>query len=161
MITDDKNICLFVFAADCVPILMFDPVKKVIAAIHSGWAGTVKKIACETVFAMQKNFGSNIDDIVVGIGPSISPENYEVGQNVVDEVLKSFGTTEKYMFKNTETGKFHFDIWYTNKKMLLDVGIKEKNIEVGELCTFAEDDLFFSARRDEPTGRFGAGITLI
>ena len=160
MICNEPGICLFLFAADCVPILFFDPVTKVIGAAHSGWGGTVKKIAQKTILEMEVNYGCRPENILVGIGPSISVENYEVGENVIEAVIKAFGTTEKYMTKNPKTGKMHFDMWFTNKKMLTDIGVKEENIEISNLCTFDKPELFFSARRDEPTGRFGAGIFL-
>ena len=160
MITDKENVCLFVFAADCVPILLYDSENKIIAAVHSGWQGTVKKIVQKTILLMQDKFGTKPANIIAGIGPSISVKNYEVGQNVIDAVIESFGTTEKYMKFNSVTKKYHFDLWFTNKLLLTELGVPEKNIEISGLCTFANSDKYFSARKDEPTGRFGAGIML-
>jgi YfiH family protein len=160
MISNESSVCLFLFAADCVPILFYDPVQHAIGAAHSGWGGTVKKIACETIFAMQHHFNSRPQDILVGIGPSISVKNYEVGDNVTQAVLKAFGTTDNLMIRNAQTGKMHFDLWQTNKQMLMEIGVKNENIEISGLCTFGNPELFFSARKDEPTGRFGAGIMI-
>jgi YfiH family protein len=159
MITDRPGICLFLFAADCVPVICFDPVKKVIGAAHSGWKGTVKKIAVKTVELMHTSFSCNFNDILIGIGPSITVDNYEVGQNVVDAVLEAFGTTEGYMRLNDKTGNYHFDLQYAVSKQLTDIGIKQNNIELSDLCTYDRQDLFFSARKNN-TGRFGAGIML-
>jgi hypothetical protein len=160
MICNEPGICLFLFAGDCVPILFFDPKQKVIGAAHSGWGGTVKKVAQKTVRAMQENFGCRAEDILAGIGPSIGVKNYEVGDNVTQAVEKAFGTTENYMIQNSKTGKMHFDLWQTNKMMLTEIGLKSENIEISGLCTFDNPNLFFSARCDDPTGRFGAGIFL-
>jgi YfiH family protein len=161
MITNKQGICLFTFAADCVPILFYDSVNQAIGVAHAGWKGTVKKIARETVLSMQKKFKSKQKDIFVGIGPSISVKNYEVGENVVEEVKNAFGTTDNYMIFNKQTNKFHFDLWYTNTKILTDSGIPKENIELSNLCTLDNSDLFFSARKEENTGRFGAGIYLL
>ena len=160
MITNEIGICLFLFGADCVPILFYDPIKQVIGAAHSGWQGTVKKIAKSVVTKMTETYNSNPKDIIVGIGPSISMKNYEVGNNVTEAVLAAFGTTNGFMQLNEKTGKMHFDMWTTCKKTLIKAGVLENNIEISELCTFENKELFFSARRDEPSGRFGAGIML-
>ena len=92
MITNIPNICLFLFAADCVPILFYDTKNHVIGAAHSGWKGTVKKIAQKTVLNMQEVYNSSLNDIIVGIGPSISVKNYEIGKNVLDAGKKAFET---------------------------------------------------------------------
>lgn len=160
MITDKKNICLFLFAADCMPILFYDTKKQVIAVTHSGWKGTVLKIAQKTVSEMIKIYKSNPEDIIAGIGPSISVKNYEVGKNVVEAVEKAFGTKENYLQFNQNTKKYHFDLWYTAKKQLIEVGIPDKNIELSKHCTFEDNDIFFSARQKN-TGRFSAGIMLV
>ncbi len=160
MITNKKNICLFLFAADCMPILFYDYKKNVIGAAHSGWKGTVLKIAQKTVLKMESEFNSDLKDIIVGIGPSISVRNYEIGENVVKEVEKAFGTKKRYLKFNKNTQKYHFDLWFAAKDQLLEVGIPKNNIEISGYCTFNNNDLFFSARKNN-TGRFGAGIMLI
>ncbi|MCF6366216.1 MAG: peptidoglycan editing factor PgeF [Bacteroidales bacterium] len=159
MLTNIPGICLFLFAADCVPILFYDRKNKVIGAAHAGWQGTVKKIARKTVLKMQEEYNSSVNDIIIGIGPSISVKNYEIGENVLNEGEKAFGTIENYFQFNKNTGKYHFDLWYANKQQLIEVGIKSENIEISELCTFDNPDIFFSARKKD-TGRFGAGIML-
>ncbi|MCD6557186.1 MAG: peptidoglycan editing factor PgeF [Bacteroidales bacterium] len=160
MITDKKNICLFLFAADCMPILFFDTKKHIIGVAHSGWKGTVSKIAQKTVIKMNEVFNSDFKDILVGIGPSISVKHYETGKNVVSEVEKAFGIKNNFLKFNTKTNKYHFDLWYSAKYQLTEIGIPETNIEFSEFCTFENNDLFFSARQKN-TGRFGAGIMLI
>ncbi len=160
LITDKKNICLFLFVADCMTILFFDTKKKVIAAAHSGWKGTVLKIAQKTALKMIKEYNSSPADIIVGIGPSISVKKYEVGENVVTEVEKAFGTKENYLHYNSNSKKFHFNLLYAAEQQLADIGIPPENIELPDFCTFENNDLFFSARKKN-TGRFGAGIMLL
>ncbi len=159
MITNKPNICLFLFAADCVPILFYDSNKHIIGAAHSGWQGTVKKIAQKTALKMQEVYNSSLKDIIVSIGPSISLKNYEIGENVLTAGKNAFGTIEDYFFYNKKSGKYHFDLWYANKQQLIDIGLIESKIEISNMCTFDRSDIFFSARKNN-TGRFAAGIML-
>ncbi len=162
LITNQKGICLFVFSADCVPVLLFDFEKNVVSAIHAGWRGTVKKIVEKTVKCMINKFRCNPKNIIAGIGPSISVENYEVGSEVVNSVVEAFGTTKKFLIKNNQTNKYHFNQWYANEYQLLKSGIPNSNIEISNLCTFKNSNYFYSSRKNKGvTGRFGAGITLI
>jgi len=161
MVTNIPDTCLFVMGADCVPLLFFDPAKKVIGAAHAGWRGTLKKIAVETILKMIETYGCNPADIEVGIGPSIGECCYTVGSEVIDEVLRVFGTTNNFIgFENKESVA-RFDLWYANKYQLMEVGVKEKNIEISGLCTQCNSNDFFSSRAGKGiTGRFGAGIML-
>lgn len=161
MITNIPEICLFVMGADCVPLLFHDPVKKVIGAAHAGWRGTVKKIAIETITKMCEIFGCQVSNIQVGIGPSIGPCCYQVGAEVIDEVLRSFGSTDKFIHFTDSDSSAIFDLWYTNKYQLMEAGVKEENIEIAGVCTCCNSDDFFSSRAGKGiTGRFGAGIML-
>lgn len=161
-ITALPGICLMVMVADCVPVLLFDPVKRVSAVIHAGWRGTVHKITSNTILAMVEHFGCDPADILAGIGPSIGPCCYEVGEDVTDFVAQSFGTTEGYLIKKNLTSRPHFDLWYANHKQLTDSGVKPENIETSELCTRCHSDIFFSSRASAGvTGRFAAGIYIL
>jgi len=161
MITNIPDICLFVMGADCVPLLFFDPVQKVIGATHAGWRGTVQKIGIETVQLMVNTYNCSLDNIMVGIGPSIGNCCYNVGGEVIDEVLRTFGTTDHFINFNNETAEAHFDLWYANKYQLKEIGIKDENIEISGLCTKCNSHTFFSSRAGNGvTGRFGAGIML-
>jgi YfiH family protein len=161
MVTNVPEICLFVMSADCVPLLFYDPIKKVIGAAHAGWRGTVKKIALETLKKMSEIYGSNVSDVNVGIGPSIGPCCYHVGAEVITEVMQSFGTTEKYIQFSHSDSTAILDLWNTNKFQLMDAGVKEENIEIAGICTCCNQDDFFSSRAGKGiTGRFGAGIML-
>ncbi|OJJ17674.1 hypothetical protein BKI52_27825 [marine bacterium AO1-C] len=161
IITQSRDVCLIVLSADCVGVLFYDPVKQVIGAAHSGWRGTVKKIAAKTVEAMQANYGSRPQDILVGLGPGISPEVYEVGSEVVEEVEKAYGSIFQYVAYPNYTQKPHFNIWEAIRQSLIDTGVSAKNIITSGLCSYRNPSLFFSHRRDEgKTGRFATGIML-
>jgi YfiH family protein len=161
-ITNLPGICLMVMVADCVPVLLFDPVKRVIAVIHAGWRGTVQHITSNTIKVMIDRFGSNPADILAGIGPSIGPCCYEVGEEVKTVVHESFGTTEGYLVSQPHSEKPYFDLWYANQKQLTNLGVKPENIETAQLCTKCNQQIFFSSRADKGvTGRFAAGIFLV
>ncbi len=160
MITNEKNICLMVMGADCVPILFYDPINQIIGGAHAGWRGTAKGIAIETVLMMKKHFGCNPNDILVGIGPSIGPENYEVDMPVYKAFAEAFSYSYEFFKPGKIEGKFMLDLWKANKMQLLSAGIKEENIEISNICTFKNNDQFFSARKGD-IGRFAAGIMII
>jgi hypothetical protein len=161
MISNLPDIYPVVMAADCVPILIYDPINKATGAIHSGWRGTVKKILLLTLKAMQTHYGTQPSEVWIGIGPCIKAEVFEVGDEVVQEVKKAFGTEEGYLMENPTTGRKHFDLIYANWQMLWQAGVPDEQIEVMPFCTFQNPDLCFSARRDGiKTGRFGATIGL-
>ncbi len=162
MVSNTPDIYPVVMAADCVPILIYDPKHRAVGAVHSGWRGTVQKIILETLKTMHTLYDTSPKDIYVGIGPCIKAEVYEVGEEVVQAVKKSFGTEDDYLMENPSTGRKHFDLIYTNWQMLWEAGVPDSQIEVMPFCTFQSPDLFFSARRDgRHSGRFGAGIGLI
>lgn len=160
-VTNLLGICLMVMVADCVPVLLFDPVKRVSAVIHAGWRGTVQHITSNTIRKMTDHFGCNPADIIAGIGPSIGPCCYEVGEEVRQVVEQRFGTTEGYLVYHSHSIKPHFDLWYANRKQLTDLGVKPANIETSGLCTKCRQDLFYSSRASAGiTGRFAAGILI-
>ena len=157
LITNLSGVCIAVKTADCVPVLLFDPRRKVIAAIHAGWRGTVQKIVGETISQMIQEFGSVPEDLIAVIGPSISPEVYEVGAEVYSQFNAPFyNPTIPY-----QPNKRLLDLWKANQEQLLDSGIPVNQIEVAQICTLSDPERFFSARRDgAKTGRMGSGIML-
>ncbi len=161
LVTNKKGICICVQTADCVPILLFDPVNNVIAAIHAGWRGTVKKIAAAAVQKMVAKFGSDPANIVAAIGPSISPAIYEVGSEVTEAVRQSIPNAENVIRLNS-SGKNHIDLWNANREVLLEAGLLIENIEILGECSFSENDKYFSARKEgAETGRMVSGIMLL
>ena len=162
MVTDVPGICLVILVADCVPMLFFDPVKKVIGVAHAGWKGTLQSIALHTVGAMENGFGSSPHNIIVGMGPSIGPCCYEVGPEVISHVKSAFSPSKEYLVKESKDGKGYLDLWRANLDQLLRAGIQRKNIEMAMKCTCHNPDLFFSYRHQKGgTGRFGAGISIL
>jgi YfiH family protein len=162
LITQIPGLCISVMSADCVPILLYDPVRRVVGAVHAGWRGTVGKIITHTVQAMQEAFGSYPADIVAGIGPSISPEMYEVGADVLNAAREAFGDTEGLVRQEEGSDKGYFNLWESNRRQLILLGLKPHSIEVSGICTYQQSDQYFSARKSgNRAGRFAAGIMLL
>lgn len=161
LVTNKTGICLCVQTADCVPILLFDPINNVIAAVHAGWRGTVKKIVEIAVQKMVQKYKSSSENIVAAIGPSISADIYEVGNEVVEEVKKSIPNAELLLHKNS-SGKYHVNLWEANRQILLKNGLSEKHIEILGECSFSQGSKYFSARKEGiDTGRMVSGIMII
>lgn len=158
LITNIHGIPLVTFYADCTPLFFLDPLKKVIALAHAGWRGTVKEIGPKTVKSMEENYGSNKDDIIVGIGPAIGVCCYEVGEDVANEVKKVIDKEHWDMVLLLKSnGKWMLDLELTNYLELINAGIKDKNITLSGLCTSCRKDEFYSYRRDNgKTGSMAA-----
>jgi YfiH family protein len=158
VITNLNNVCIAIKTADCVPVLVYDPVKQVVAAIHAGWRGTAQNIVQNTINQMIAVFGSNPSDFWTGIGPSISPQVYQVGEEVWSQFAPEFYRPTN-PFKNE---KRLLDLWKANHHQLTASGVPENQIEVGRICTLSNPEMFFSARRDgAKTGRMATGIWLV
>lgn len=158
VITNERQLCIGISTADCVPILLYDTTKQAIGAVHAGWRGTVGKIVCKTIQKMQEHYNSFPQDLKAIIGPSISKEAFEVG----DEVYDAFATAGFTMSEIAERReKWHIDLWAANFKLLVATGIKMENISVANICTYNHYDTFFSARRlGINSGRIYTGILL-
>ena len=149
LITAQKGVVLSILTADCVPILLYDPVHEVVAAIHAGWKGTKARIVAKTVKKMQKFFHSKPSELIVGVGPSIGSCCYEVGADVAGHF---FEIPESYTKKGE---KYMLDLPYINKYQLLEEGLKEENIEMSGICTACDVAHYFSYRREQGcSGRF-------
>lgn len=161
MITNVSEICLGVQVADCVPVLLYDPDNRVIASLHAGWKGAIKKIAKEAVNKMVHHYGSKAENIYAGLGPSNGPCCYEVGEDVFREALKAFGSAKDIVMPGKQKGKYFFDQWRANFRLLTEAGIKPEHIEIAEICTQCRHEEFFSNRVLEGvSGRFMVGIML-
>jgi len=155
------GICPVALHADCTPVLLYDPVKKVAATIHAGWRSTLKFIARKGVERMCREFGTNPADILAGIGPSNGPCCYEVGDEVIQEVKKVFPQQCYHILLPKVNSKTHFDQWQANKIQLIQAGLEENNIVICDICVFHNPDLFFSSRyNNKVTGRMGAGVMI-
>lgn len=152
LVTTLPRTVLMVKVADCQPILLGDPVKKVVAAVHAGWRGSVQDIIGKTIGVMQSKFGSKPTDIQAGIGPSLGPCCAEF-VNYREELPATF--------RPYKSGEHHFNFWQISVMQMKAAGIPESNIAISGFCTVCNPDLFYSYRRDKLTGRFGAAITLM
>ncbi len=158
VVTSLKGFCLCVSTADCIPILLYDKAKEVIAAIHAGWRGTVGRIVEKTLLAMAAHFGTEGKDVVACIGPGISLESFEVG----DEVYAAFAEAGFNMSSIARRyAKWHLDLWEANRLQLLAHGVMPESIEVAGICTYQHYNDFFSARRlGIQSGRILSGIMM-
>src|SRR5690349_9120115 len=132
ILTDRPDVTLFMRFADCVPILLHDPRKDVIGLAHAGWMGTLRDVATSTVESLQKNYGTNPADIIAGIGPSIGPDHYEIGADVILQVMQKYGDDSEQFLKS-HYGKIHFNLWEANRYALEHAGVD--HIEVSGICT--------------------------
>jgi len=155
LITNKKGIVLSVLTADCVPILLLDTKKNVIATIHAGWKGTKSEILSKTIKKMIDTFDSNPKDIIAGIAPSIGACCYEVDEDVAKHF---FNVPNAYLKKGK---KYMLDLPIINKQQLIQSGLLESNIEMSGICTACEVDTFFSYRKENGcSGRFMSMIGL-
>jgi hypothetical protein len=160
LITNVKDLPLFSFYADCTPLFFLDPVHKIVGLAHAGWKGTVKKTAVKTLEKMIDRFNIQPEDCIVGIGPTISQNNYEVDENVVNKIMNSFGFYSEVIEEN-ENKKYHLDLPKTNYMMLEKAGVLSENIIDSSMCTFDLQEYFYSYRRDDgKTGRMASIISL-
>lgn len=151
VITDKKRIALGISTADCLPILMIDRSKKVIAAIHAGWRGMWRGVVQKTARTMIESFESSPEDILAGIGPAIGPCCYEVGRDVVSLFQNSSDSPREFI--QEREGNTYLDLSRAAQLELTQVGIPPENIEAIPLCTACRKDLFYSYRREGKTGR--------
>ncbi len=159
ILTDNPEVSLFMRFADCVPLLFHDPKKHVIGVAHAGWMGTVKGIAKTTIEGMQSRYGCQPENILVGIGPSIGVDHYEVHEDVTLQFREKYGKDAERVIQ-TRAGKSYLDLWAANEIQLQNAGVEQ--IQVSGLCTACHLDDWFSHRAEKgKTGRFGALMALV
>jgi len=158
LITNTPGILIAVMSADCIPVLICDPVKKVVAAIHAGWRGTMAGIVSKTIAVMKQNFLCDPANMIAGIGPGICQEKYEVGEEVIQATKELYDNIAGLLEFGNLPGKAKLDLWEANKRQLLLSGVHAEAIEIAGICTYSNPDKFFSARRSSNEGRFSAGI---
>lgn len=158
MITKTPGVTLMMRFADCVPILLYDPENRAIGMAHAGWIGTINKIAEKTVKKMQATFGTVPSNLKAAIGPSIGPDHYAVGTDVVEKIISTFSKdTNKLIIQ--EKGRTFFDLWAANQLILTDAGVSQ--IETSQICTQCNMDDWYSHRGEHGnTGRFGVVMGL-
>lgn len=183
LITREPGVLLVIQTADCVPILLADPKHRAIAAIHSGWRGTVRRIAAKAMGRMQMEFGTKPEDVVAALGPGIGQSCYEVGTEVAAEFHAQFPNAREWFEGPFDqladsdndpnwlpwltmkppghappSPRVHLDLIAANRVILEEAGIPSRNISSSGLCTACRSDLFFSFRKERTTGRMMAAI---
>ena len=158
MITQEPDVGLAMRYADCVPVLFYDPVHHAIGIAHAGWRGTVAATVLSVLEAMQVAFETRVQDVHAAIGPSIGPQRYQVGEEVVAAVQARFGTTHG-LIARADDGSAYLNLWEANRRLLCEAGVD--TIEVAGICTAENTNEFFSYRAENgKTGRFSAVIAL-
>ena len=168
LVTDCQGVCVGVSTADCVPVLLYDPVRRVAAAAHAGWRGTVSRIVQRALEEMGRSYGTRPENVRSVIGPSISAEAFEVGDEVVEAFARAGFDTARLVSErpamraeDAGTRKPHIDLWAANAALLEEAGVLLAHIQVAGVCTYARCDDFFSARRlGIKSGRVYTGIVL-
>lgn len=156
LVTNVPGVAISVRTADCIPVLLYDPVHKAVAAVHDGWRGTVQRLCCLVIDFMHERYGTEACDLLAVIGPGIGPESFQVGQEVADafaaagfpmaEILQDCGPKAPTA-ENPMAGGLHIDLWRANQWLLQEAGVRF--VQVSGICTYL-DDRFFSARREGP-----------
>ena len=160
LVTDLENIAIITRFADCSPIILFDPVKRVQANIHSGWKGTLERIGANGVDKMVGEYACNPKEIIAIIGPTIGKDDFEVEDDVMEQFKVKFDFHNEIIRKKNDM-KYLIDLQTTSKKILLEKGIKEENITIIDLSTYANDDLLHSYRRDKAEFGLMGAITVL
>lgn len=145
VITNLPRVCIGVSTADCVPLLLHDTARGVIAAVHAGWRGTLARIVVKSMRTMYDVYGTRAEDIRAVIGPSISLAAYEVGDVVYDSFAKAHFPMHRIAKRYAE--KWHIDLWEANRLQLVSCGVPPEEIMLSGVCTFFDHENFFSARR--------------
>jgi YfiH family protein len=178
-VTNVSNLLLSIQTADCVPLLLVDPKKRAVAAIHAGWRGTLARIALKTVGRMIQEYGSNPSDLIAAMGPSIGPCCYEVGVELVTRFTAQFADAAEY-FDEPRTGdepnpiqwlnmkppghqpppkNVHLDLRKANHSQLVSAGVRPAKIHQSDLCTGCNTNMLFSYRKEGPiSGRLLAVV---
>lgn len=157
--------------ADCVPVLLYDPQRRVTAAIHAGWRGTVKHIVQKTIQRLKQAYNCEASNLYAMVGPSISPESFEVGSEVAEEFVKA-GRKECIISSHLSSAlshlspstseKPHIDLWQSNVMDMLEEGMDLSHIDCTPLCTLQNTDLLYSARKESiSTGRIVTAIRML
>jgi len=158
MVTARPKVSLLMRFADCVPILLFDPIQIAIGVAHAGWLGTVRGVSIQLVSRMVREFGSRPEDLIAGLGPSIGPDHYPVGPEVAAQVESTFGARSSELLLPRD-GQVVFDLWAAIRSQLESTGIR--SVEIAGICTACNLDDWYSHRGERgQTGRFGAVLAL-
>jgi polyphenol oxidase len=160
LITKIPGIFLAILVADCVPIVLYDPVARLLACVHAGWRGTVARVT-DAALDVMNSLGSNIENVIAGIGPAISPDGYQVGDDVAIAVTEALGNNASAVLRPDGTGRWLFDTSAANRLLLHEAGVRDDNIHLSNVYTGTPPDVFFSDRARRPCGRFALVARLL
>ena len=164
LVTAHANILAGVKTADCVPLLIGDPVTRTAAAVHAGWRGTLKRIAQKTLVDLRDKYGARPEDCIIAIGPHACGDCYQIGPEVVAEFQREFSAGKNFFSKFSADGKAFFNGALANRHQLLEAGAQAHNIHNAQACTMHQNDLYFSHRKEggaeQPAGRQLSAIGL-
>ena len=162
LITDEPGLGLVIFSADCIPVLLHDPVGRAVGACHCGWRGTALGIAAKTVRRMAEEFGTDPANLRCAIGPGISRCCFETDSDVPAAMREALGEAAEPFLTDHHNGKYHVDLKGINRHWLVSAGVRPENIAVSNRCTACELDTFFSHRRTgQARGSLAAVIGLL
>jgi YfiH family protein len=159
MITNAPGIAIGVETADCVPVLLVDPIALVVGAVHAGWRSTVRKIVQKAVRKMRDEFGADPSRMIAAIGPAIGPECYEVDEPVMGPVREAFPFWREIAALRG-SGRWSLDLVKANRIELVEAGLAESNVHALGMCTSCRRDLFYSFRAEGRTGRMLSAIMI-
>ena len=157
LITNVPGVAISVRTADCIPVLLYDAVQKAVAAVHAGWRGTVQLISQKVIVEMQRRYGTIATNLKAVIGPGIGPDSFQVGPEVADAFCEARFPMEQILEdcgpkaptkQNPMRGGLHIDLWQANRWLLEQAGVQSTNIQVAGICTYKNNDRFYSARRE-------------
>ncbi|WGX75864.1 peptidoglycan editing factor PgeF [Paraclostridium bifermentans] len=155
LVTNLKKTPLLVFVADCVPVAIVDPKKEAVALCHAGWRGTYSKITQKSIENMEKLYGTNPEDLLCVLGPSIGPCCYEVSKDLIEK-FNTIITNRDEKFYIIKESKYYLDLWKVNELILTSCGVKKENIVNLNICTSCNSDKFHSYRKhNQTTKRLG------
>jgi YfiH family protein len=158
VMTDVPQLCIGVSTADCIPVLLYDSIHRAVSAVHAGWRGTVLRIVQKAVEAMHDTYGTAPADLQAVIGPGISLDSFEVGDEVYDQFLSAGFDMQPISRRDA---KWHIDLPMCNRLQLMEAGIPSNNIQMTNICTYQQYDRYFSARRlGIQSGRIYTGILI-
>jgi len=158
VMTDVPQLCIGVSTADCIPVLLYDSTHRAVSAVHAGWRGTVLRIVQKAVETMRDTYGTAPADLQAVIGPGISLDSFEVGDEVYDQFLSAGFDMQPISRRDA---KWHIDLPMCNRLQLMEAGIPADHIQMTNICTYQQYDRYFSARRlGIQSGRIYTGILI-
>ena len=158
VMTDVPQLCIGVSTADCIPVLLYDSIHRAVSAVHAGWRGAVLRIVQKAVETMHDTYGTAPADLQAVIGPGISLDSFEVGDEVYDQFLSAGFDMQPISRRDA---KWHIDLPMCNRLQLMEAGIPSNNIQMTNICTYQQYDRYFSARRlGIQSGRIYTGILI-